>query len=48
MQDGRWLSLIELTFTFGVVLLWAFRELWLLRRDRRRREAEKNRQRGEG
>lgn len=37
----HWAGLIRFEFLifFGLALAWAGRELWLLRRDRRRREA---------
>lgn len=39
-MDSSLFGLIELTLVFGLVLGWGARELWLLRRDRQRRETE--------
>lgn len=38
-----WAGLIRFEFLifFGLALGWGFRELWLLRRDRRRRESDR-------
>ena len=35
-MSGPTAALIEMVFGFGVVLAWAFWELWSLRRDKRR------------
>lgn len=35
-MSGSTAGLIEMVFGFGVVLAWAFWELWSLRRDKRR------------
>lgn len=35
-MNGHKLALVEMVFGFGVVLAWAFWELWSLRRDKRR------------
>lgn len=35
-MNGHTAALIEMTFGFGVVLAWAFWELWSLRRSQRR------------
>lgn len=35
-MSGNTVFLVELVFFHGVVLAWAFRELWMLRQDRRR------------
>lgn len=35
-MNGHTFALIEMMFGFGVVLAWAFWELWSLRRDQRR------------
>jgi hypothetical protein len=40
-MDERWYGPIELAFAFGVPLAWCFRELWLLRKLRLKREAER-------
>lgn len=39
-MDSNLFGLIELTLVFGLVLGWGLRELWLLRRDRARRDAQ--------
>ena len=46
-MDERWYAPIELAFAFGVPLAWCFRELWLLRRHRLKREAERKNERAE-
>lgn len=35
-MSGNTIFFVELVFFHGVVLGWAFRELWTLRRDKRR------------
>ncbi|MDX2219646.1 MAG: hypothetical protein SF172_11535 [Burkholderiales bacterium] len=39
-MDSHTFGLIELTLVFGLVFGWGARELWLLRRDRIRRERD--------
>ena len=36
MIDEGNIALVEMLFSFGIVLLWGFHQLWSLRRDRRR------------
>ena len=46
-MDERWYGPIELAFAFGVPLAGCFRELWLVRRHRLKREAERKNERAE-
>jgi hypothetical protein len=46
---GDSLGLIEMALVFGAALAWAVRELIVVRREQRKdREAERDRERGEG
>jgi len=40
-MDWEGLIRFEFLIVFGLALAWAFRELWLLRRDRRRRDPDR-------
>jgi hypothetical protein len=42
-MDEGWYGPIELAFAFGLPLAWCFRELWLLRKHRLKREAARKR-----
>lgn len=44
-MDGETLFLIELVLLHGAVLLFAFYELWSLRRDRKKREKDADKKR---
>jgi len=41
-MESSTLGLIELLLVFGATLGFGLRELWLLRRDRRKRDSEKS------
>ncbi|MDX2264203.1 MAG: hypothetical protein NW215_04465 [Hyphomicrobiales bacterium] len=46
-MDPKWYGAIDLAFVFAPVLAFAAWELWSLRRDKRRREAEAARAEGQ-
>ncbi len=46
-MDAKTFKIIELLLVFGLVLGFAFRELWLLKRERRRDEEKRRQQDGE-
>ena len=47
MADG-YAGLIEMIFSFGVVLLWGGYQLWSLRRGRSKSDSGKSDERGKG